>query len=95
MELGDKKETVTIYIQASVICYLHVIHRYTHMVRTIFVWSYRTHMVYKIVPYTYGTDHLQTHEIFKKYLRRVTKYVTAQVELDYTRVRQLHDSTRF
>ena len=37
MELGDK-ETVAICIQASVICYLHVIHRYTRM-------------VYKIVPY--------------------------------------------
>ena len=43
MELGDK-ETVAIQIQASVTCYLHVIHRYTRM-------------VYKIVPYTYGTEH--------------------------------------
>ena len=37
MELGDK-ETVAICIQASVTCYLHVIHRYTCMVRTIRVW---------------------------------------------------------
>ena len=56
MELGDK-ETVAICIQASVTCYLHVIHRYTRMVRTIRVWSYRTRMVYKIVPYAYGTYH--------------------------------------
>ena len=56
MELGDK-ESVAICIQASVTCYLHVIHCYTHMVRTIRVWSYRTRMVYKIVPYAYGTYH--------------------------------------
>ena len=43
MELGDK-ETVAICIQASVTCYLHVIHRYTRM-------------VYKIVLYAYGTYH--------------------------------------
>ena len=54
MELGDK-ETVAICIQANVTCYLHVIHRYTRMVRTIRVWSYRMRMVYKIVPYAYGT----------------------------------------
>ena len=51
MELGDK-ETVAICIQASATCYLHVIHRYTRMVRTIRVWSYRTRMVY--LPYAYG-----------------------------------------
>ena len=34
MELGDK-ETVAICIQASVTCYLHVIHHYTRIVRTI------------------------------------------------------------
>ena len=56
MELGDK-ETVAICIQANVTCYLHVIHRYTRMVRIIRVWSYRTRMVYKIVPYAYGTYH--------------------------------------
>ena len=56
MDIGDK-ETVAIYIQASVTCYLHVIHRYTRMVRTIRVWSYRTRMVYKIVPYAYSTYH--------------------------------------
>ena len=56
MELGDK-ETVAICIQASATCYLHVIHRYTRMVRTIRVWSYRTRTVYKIVPYAYGTVH--------------------------------------
>ena len=57
MELGDK-ETVAICIQANVTCYLHVIHRYTRMVRTIRVWSYRMRMVYKIVPlYAYGTYH--------------------------------------
>ena len=44
MELEDK-ETVAICIQASVACYLHVIHRYTRMVRTIRVWY---------VPYAYG-----------------------------------------
>ena len=44
MELGDK-ETVAICIQASVTCYLHLIHRYTRMVRTIRIWSYRTRMV--------------------------------------------------
>ena len=47
MELGDK-ETVAICIQASVTCYLHVIHRYTHMVHTIRVWYtklYRMRMV--------------------------------------------------
>ena len=38
MELGDK-ETVAICIQASVTCYLHVIHRYTRMVRNIRVWG--------------------------------------------------------
>ena len=49
MELGDK-ETIAICIQASVTCYLHVIHRYTRI-------------VYKIVPlaygikYAYGTEH--------------------------------------
>ena len=48
MELGDK-ETVAICIQASVPYYLHVLHRYTRMVRTIRVWSYRTRIVYKIV----------------------------------------------
>ena len=33
MELGlGDKETVAICIQASVTCYLHVIHRYTRMV---------------------------------------------------------------
>ena len=53
MELGDK-ETIAICIQENVTCYLHVIHRYTRMVRTIRVWSYRTRMVYKIVPYAYG-----------------------------------------
>ena len=40
MELGDK-ETVAICIQASVTCYLHVIHRYTRMIP---VWY---------VPYAY------------------------------------------
>ena len=66
MELGDK-ETVAICIQASVTCYLHVIHSYTCMVRTIRVWSYRTRMVYKIVPYTYGTYRIAGiyHESFK------------------------------
>ena len=53
MELGDK-ETVAI---ANVICYLHVIHRYTRMVRTIRVWSYGiqncTIRVWYI-PYAYG-----------------------------------------
>ena len=47
MELGDK-ETVAICIQASVTCYLHVIHRYTRMIRTIRVWYtklYYTRMV--------------------------------------------------
>ena len=60
MELGDK-ETVAICMQASVTCYLHVIHRYTRMVRIIRVWyvsyaygTYHTRMVYKIVPYAYG-----------------------------------------
>ena len=60
MELGDK-ETVAICIQASATCYLHVIHRYTRMVRTIRVWYtklYRTRMVHTIrvwyVPYAYG-----------------------------------------
>ena len=38
------KQTVAICIQASVLCYLHVLHRYTRM-------------VYKIVPYAYGTYH--------------------------------------
>ena len=56
MELGNK-ETVAIFIQASVTCYLHVIHRYTRMVCTRCVWSYRMCMVYKIVPYAYGTYH--------------------------------------
>ena len=54
MELGDK-EIVAICIQATVTCYLRVIHRYTRMVHTISVWSYRTRMAYKIVPYAYGT----------------------------------------
>ena len=53
MELGDK-ETVAMCIQANVTSYLHVIHRYTRMVRTI---PYRTCMVYKIVPYAYSTYH--------------------------------------
>ena len=43
MERGYK-ETVAICMQASVTCYLHVIHHYTRM-------------VYKIVPYAYGTYH--------------------------------------
>ena len=50
MKLGDK-ETVAICIQASVTCYLHVIHRYTRMVRTIRVWYtklYYTRMVHTI-----------------------------------------------
>ena len=51
MELGDK-ETVAICIQASETWYLHVIHRYTRMVRTIRVWSYRMRVWY--VPYAYG-----------------------------------------
>ena len=34
------------------------------MVRTIHVWSYRTRMVYKIVPYAYGTyDTRMVHTI--------------------------------
>ena len=45
MELGDK-ETVAICIQASVTCYMHVIHRYTRMVRNIRVWSYRIRIVW-------------------------------------------------
>ena len=45
MVLGDK-ETVAICIQASMTCYLHVIHRYTRMVRTI--------RIYMDIPYTYG-----------------------------------------
>ena len=61
MELGDK-ETVAICIQASVTCYLHVIHRYTRMVRTIRVWSYTVRVWYTklyhirvwYVPYAYG-----------------------------------------
>ena len=56
MELGDK-ETVTICIQASVTCYLHVIHRYTHMVRTIRVWSYRTR--------TYGIQNCTIHVCYR------------------------------
>ena len=51
MELGDK-ETVAICIQASVTCYLHLIHRYTRMVRTIRVWYtklYHTRMVQNII----------------------------------------------
>ena len=58
MELGDK-ENVAICIQASVTCYLNVLHCYTRMVRTIRVWSYRTRMVYKIIPYAYGTYHIK------------------------------------
>ena len=56
MELGDK-ETVAICIQASVTCYLHVIHRYTHMIRTIRVWYtklYHTRIWYHYVLYAYG-----------------------------------------
>ena len=56
IELGDK-ETVAICIQASVTCYLHVIHRYTHM-----HGAYHTHMV---IPYAYGIKYAygteQTH----------------------------------
>ena len=44
MELGDK-ETVAICIQASVTCYLHVIHRYTRMV----------------IPYAYGIQNCTTY----------------------------------
>ena len=51
-------------MQASVTCYLHVIHRYTRMVRTIRVWYtklYHTRMVHTIriwyIPYAYGTYH--------------------------------------
>ena len=72
MELGDK-ETVAIYIyiQASVTCYLHVIHRYTRMVCTIRVWYtklYHTRIVHTIrvwyilyaygIKYVYGTEHI-------------------------------------
>ena len=73
MKLGDK-ETVAICIQASVTCYLHVIHRYTRMVRTIRVWSYRTRMVYKIVlyaygiKYAYGTEHIYQFRKYKQYI---------------------------
>ena len=65
MELGDK-ETVAICIQASLTCYLHVIHRYTRMVRTIRVWSYSTRMVYKIVPYAYG---IKTRMVQNMYIK--------------------------
>ena len=63
MELGDK-ETVAICIQASATCYLHVIHRYTRMVRTIRVWYtklYCTRIVHTIrvrYKYAYGTEQL-------------------------------------
>ena len=43
MELGDR-ETVAICMQASVTCYLHVIHRYAY-------GTYHTRMV---IPYAYG-----------------------------------------
>ena len=44
MELGDK-ETVAICIQASVTCYLHVIHRYTRTIRVWYTKLYHTRMV--------------------------------------------------
>ena len=66
MELGDK-ETVAICIQASVTCYLHVIHRirvwyvpyaYDHTVRVWYTKLYHTRIVHTIrvwyVPYAYG-----------------------------------------
>ena len=46
---------------------------YTRMVRTIRVWSYRTRMVYKIVPYAYGikyaygTEH--RHALYEQHSR--------------------------
>ena len=45
MEL-ENKETVAICIQVSVTCYMHVLHRYTRMVRTI--------RVYIVILYAYG-----------------------------------------
>ena len=47
MELGDK-ETIAICIQASVTCYLHVIHSYTRMV---IPYAYG-------IKYAYGTEHV-------------------------------------
>ena len=41
IKLRDK-ETVAICIQASVTCYLHVIHRYSCMVCTIRIWYRKT-----------------------------------------------------
>ena len=73
MELGDK-ETVAIYIyiQASVTCYLHVIHRYTRIVCTICAYGYtvrvwytklyHTRIVHTIrvlyIPYAYGIKYV-------------------------------------
>ena len=58
MELGDK-ETLAICIQASVTCYLHVIHRYTRMVYKIVSYAYGTYIPYAYgIKYAYGTEHL-------------------------------------
>ena len=63
MELGDK-ETVVICIQASVTCYLHVIHRYMRMVHSYhtLIWYaklYHTRMVQNI-----GTKGMNIHDLF-------------------------------
>ena len=57
MELGDK-ETVAICIQASVTCYLHVIHRYWRMVYKIVPYVYGSYVPYACgIKYAYGTEH--------------------------------------
>ena len=53
MKLGDK-ETVAICIQASLTCYLHVIHRYTRMVRIYHTRMVRIYHTRMVIPYAYG-----------------------------------------
>ena len=66
MEIGDK-ETVAICIQASVKCYLHVIHSYTRIVYVPYAYGIQNYSVrvwyvpYDIIKYAYGTE--QSHII--------------------------------
>ena len=71
MELGDK-ETVAICIQASVTCYLHIIHSYTRMVRTIRVWYTK---LYRTRYGTYHTRMVQNSFIMFNAITRITHYI--------------------
>ena len=80
MELGDK-ETVAICIQASVTCYLHVIHRYIRVWYVPYAYGHTVYILIRVygiqnctirvlyVPYAYGIKYAygteQLHGIVK------------------------------